>query len=140
MNHKTRAEQDEWQSKPETGVLELLGDVDSDSKDSRPEARAHVIDLSDIPSHADAEVKDDHAKVVEVEFPGVKAEEEDSGEGACAQDSAIFEKRIVDEVVGGEESFPGGEDKEEKNTNDNHRNECRAFVLGFAVCGEAKGK
>ena len=140
MDHQTGAQEDQRESEAKTGVFELLGDVDDDTEDSRPQTRAHVVDLADVAGQADREVVHHHAEVVEVQIPAVVAEEEKGIEEACTQDCPLLEQLILDEMLASAVFFPGCEDEEHAEADHQKGDEGRALVFGSTVGLEAEGQ
>ena len=132
VNHQSGTEEDQRQAKAKAGVLELLCDVDDDTKDSRPDARANVVDLANVAGHADWKIIDDHAEVVEIEVPNVVAEEEEASQGTGSDHSTLLEQAVLDEMRTRKEPLPRSKDEEHTEPDNDHDNESRAVVLGSA--------
>lgn len=140
MNHQARTQDHERQAEEQTGMLEVLGPAHPETEDNTPETGTHVVDLGHVAGHGGVEVVNDRAEVVEVEIPAVEAEVERCGHDTGAQDCALLQQLVVDEMDAGEPFLPSGEDEEEAEPNDDHCDEGRALVFCATVAGQAEGQ
>lgn len=133
MNHQPGTQEHQRRREAQARVLEFLDHADPEPEDGGPDARSDGVDGGHVAGFGYVQIVDDHYEVVEVAVPAVKAEVDDCGKEAGAEDGAVPEKVVGDEVDPGAPSLPGCEDKEENETDDYFGDEGGVMVFCSAI-------
>lgn len=106
MNHQTRSENHDWYAKEQRLRLEAASPSDQDACRKRPDTGADAVDIDNVRSLSNREIRNDLQKREEHAVPHVKAEEDDGREEVGAEDGAVPEQMERDESDFCSESFP----------------------------------
>lgn len=138
MNHEAGTEEHQGQTKEQSRVLEVPSVPDPNTKDDAPEGRADVVNLGHVTSQRDGQIVNNHDEVLVVHVPTVERHVQGGRQNTRAKDGAASKELVAKEVRPCKVSLPDVEDREQKNTNDDHGDELGAVVFGQAVCCQAE--
>lgn len=125
-HHGDAAELEE--ERGEADVLEAAGPADQEADDGAPEAGDDAVDGGDVAGVVDGQVVHDLEVGVEGGVPAVEGDEEEHGGEAGADDGAIGEEVVGDEVVLGPVFLVEREDDEAGGADDDHGDDHWAAV------------